>query len=100
FFAFRKTGDVRVLFDGWLDEYDLLRGQRGVTADQPALRIALWKNGAIRHLTLGSEYNLMPHTNPSVSGAVMLLHDRSPERPRLAAMVNRHIEPRAIIAGI
>lgn len=100
FFAFRKTADVRVLFDTWLDEYDLLRAQRGVTADQPALRIALWKNNAIRHLTLGSEYNLMPHTNPSVSGAVLLLHDRSPDRFRLATTVNEHIEPRAVIGGL
>jgi hypothetical protein len=99
FLAFRKTESVRTFFDTWLEEYDRLHDLRGVTANQPAFRIALWKYNSIRHLTLGSEYNLLPHTNSSVSQTVAVLHDRSPERFRLAATINRHIEPRAIVPG-
>ncbi len=80
FFAFRKTPAVLSLFDTWLKEYDVLHQAKGVTANQPALRIALWKSDSVKHLTLGSEFNLIPHTCVSVSGAVAVLHDRSPER--------------------
>lgn len=99
FFAFRKTPDVLSFFDEWLTEYDALHRSRGVSNDQPALRIALWKADFIRHLTIGSEYNLIPHTNCSVSGPVIVLHDRSRERLRLARTINRHIAPRAIVPG-
>jgi hypothetical protein len=99
FFLFRKTPEVLSFFDSWVAEYDALHEARGVTNDQPSLRIALWKSPAIRQLTLGSEYNLIPHTNSSVSGAVAVIHDRSPERVRLAAGVNRHLGPRAIVPG-
>ncbi len=98
FFLFRKTEEASKLFDRWLAEYDSLYETRGVSNDQPALRIALWQSEAT-HLTLGNEYNLIPHTNCSVSGTVAILHDRSPERRRLAATVNRFIEPRAIVPG-
>lgn len=99
FFMFRKTPDVMRFFGTWLAEYDALHEAHGVIANQPSLRNALWKSDNVRLLTLGSEFNLMPHTNSSVSGAVVVLHDRSPERFRLAATVNRHIEPRAIVPG-
>ena len=99
FLAFRKTERVRAFFNSWLEEFDRLHQQRGVTANQPAFRIALWKSNSIRFVTLGSEYNLIPHTNSSVSQTVAVIHDRSPERFRLAATINRHIEPRAVVPG-
>lgn len=99
FFAFRKTPEVRRFFDTWLAEWDAMRQQSGVVASQPAFRIALWKCDEIRYLTLGSEYNLLIHTNSGVSGPVKVIHDRSPDRLALAARVNRYTSPRAIIAG-
>jgi len=99
FFLFRRSPEVLAFFETWLGEYDLLHDQRGIVNDQPSLRIALWESPSVRQLTLGSEYNLIPHTNSSVSGAVAVLHDRSPERFRLANAVNRHIAPRAVVPG-
>lgn len=99
FFAFRKTEVMEQFFKAWVTEFDRLHALRGVSANQPAFRIALWKSDSIRHVTLGSEYNLIPHTNPSVSGAVAVVHDRSPDRLRLAGTVNRHLGPRAIVLG-
>jgi hypothetical protein len=99
FLAFRKTAAVHAFFESWVAEYDRLHETHGVTANQPALRIALWKSDSIRHLTLGSEYNLIVHASCSVSGAVKVLHDRSPDRQAMTAIVNRHVSPRAIVAG-
>lgn len=99
FFLFRKSPEAEALFRTWIEEFDLLHAEHGVTANQPALRNALWKCTRLRHLVVGHEYNLIPHTNSSVSKAVMVLHDRSPERFRLAEEINREIEPRAIVAG-
>jgi hypothetical protein len=99
FFAFRKSAEMQKFFKLWLEGYDELNGSRGIANDQPALRIALWKSESIRHVTLGSEYNLIVHASCGVSGKVAVLHDRSPDRGRLAATINRHVEPRAIIAG-
>ena len=99
FLAFRKTPDVQRFFGIWLAEFDDLRRQRGVTANQPAFRIALWKCNFINYLTLGHEYNLLIHTNCSVAGRVLVLHDRSPERVQVARVVNQRIGPRAIIPG-
>ena len=98
-FLFRRTPSVLGFFDAWQAEYDALHAEHGVTNDQPALRTALWKGDSLRHLTLGSEYNLIIHANCSVSGAVRILHDRSPDRAAMAALVNRYVEPRAIVAG-
>jgi hypothetical protein len=98
-FLFRRSPEILEFFNTWVAEFDALHSAHGVTNDQPSLRIALWKSSAVRHLALGSEYNLIPHTNSSVSGAVAVLHDRSPERFRLAKIVNRHIGPRAIVPG-
>lgn len=99
FLLFRNTQEMKALFDNWLIEYDSLHASHGVAADQPALRNALWKSDDIRHATLGSEYNLIPHTNRGVSGPVTVIHDRSPDRGRLAATANLHVEPRAIVEG-
>jgi hypothetical protein len=99
FFAFRKSEAVSELFQTWLSEYDALNVSEGVTANQPSLRIAMWQSEKVRQLTLGSEYNLIVHANCCVSGSVKILHDRSPDRERMAKMVNRHIGPRAVIAG-
>jgi hypothetical protein len=99
FFAFSNHAKTHDFFDLWLAEYDALQEARGVVNDQPSLRIALWKCAIIRPVTLGNEYNLILHTNCSVSGAVRVLHDRSPDRETLAAEVNRHISPRAVIPG-
>jgi hypothetical protein len=99
FFAFRKTPAVRSFFERWLKEWDRLHEERGITTNQPAFRNALWQSEAVRPLTLGNEYNLIVHANCSVAGPVKVLHDRSPDRKALARRVNRHIGPRAIIAG-
>lgn len=99
FFAFRKTPAVEALFETWLAEYDRLHRQKGVSNDQPALRIALWTSEQVRQLALGSEYNLIVHTSSSVAGAVRVIHDRSPDRRRVGSLVNRHVAPRAIVAG-
>jgi hypothetical protein len=98
FLALRNSPEIERFFGEWLTEYDTLR-KRGVTNDQPALRNALWKSPVIRGVTLGSEYNLIVHASPGVSGAVKVIHDRSPDRARVAATANRHIEPRAVVAG-
>lgn len=98
FFAFRKTTAVERLFQSWVEEFDRLHELEGVTANQPALRIALW-NSEARLLTLGSEYNLILHANCGVSGAVRVVHDRSPDREATGALVNRHLSPRAVIPG-
>jgi hypothetical protein len=98
FFAFRKTSAVQRLFQSWIEEFDRLHELSGVTANQPALRIALWKS-QVRPLTLGSEYNLILHANCGVSGVVRVVHDRSPDREATGALVNRHLSPRAVIPG-
>lgn len=98
FFAFRKSPAVQRLFESWVEEFDRLHAASGVTANQPALRIALWKS-EVRPLTLGSEYNLILHANCGVSGAVKVIHDRSPDREATGAIVNRHHSPRAVIPG-
>jgi hypothetical protein len=98
-FAFRKSPDTLAFFETWLAEYDALHETRGVANDQPALRTALWKSDSIRQVTLGREYNLITHANCSVSGPVAVVHDRSPERYRLAATINRDVGPRAIVSG-
>ena len=97
-FAFRKTAEVRGFFELWVEEYDALRDLAGVTADQPSLRIALWQS-KLRPLTLGSEFNLILHANCSVSQPVRIIHDRSPEREWVSSVVNRHLSPRAVVAG-
>ena len=98
-FAFRKSKDTAAFFETWLAEYDALHKALGVSNDQPSLRTALWKSDSIRQVTLGREYNLITHANCSVSGPVAVIHDRSPERNRLAATVNRDLGPRAIVSG-
>ena len=98
-FAFRKSPAMLAFFDSWIAEYDALHATLGIANDQPALRIALWKNDHIRQVTLGRESNLITHANCSVSGPIAVIHDRSPERFRLAATVNRDLGPRAIISG-
>lgn len=99
FFAFRKTEEVQRFFETWQAEWDRLQQVRGITANQPAFRIALWKSDAIRHLSIGNEYNLIIHANCGVSGPVKILHDRSTDRGWMAGIVNRHIGPRAVVAG-
>jgi hypothetical protein len=98
-FAFRKSEQVEALFATWLDEYEQLHGEFGLVNDQVSLRIALWRCQSVRQLMVGSEYNLIPHTNPGVSGEVVIIHDRSPDRFMLAETINRHVEPRAIVSG-
>lgn len=98
FFAFRKAPAVERLFESWVAEFDTLHKANGVTANQPALRIALWKS-EVRPLMLGSEYNLILHANCGVSGSVKVVHDRSPDRETIGALVNRHHSPRAVIPG-
>jgi hypothetical protein len=99
FLAFRKTPEVRRFFDVWLAEFDDLRDRRGVTANQPAFRIALWKCNFIRYVTLGHEYNLLLHAACSVSDRVLILHDRSPDRVRMARTLNQRVGPRAVVSG-
>ncbi len=98
-FAFRKSPDTAAFFEMWLAEYDALHEKHGVSNDQPSLRTALWQSDSIRLVTLGREFNLITHANCSVSGPVAVVHDRSPERYRLAATINRDVAPRAIISG-
>jgi hypothetical protein len=98
-FAFRKSPQMLEFFETWLAEFDSLHEARGVANDQPSLRTALWKSDRVRQVTLGREYNLIAHSNCSVSGSVLVVHDRSPERFRLARTVNRNLAPRAIVSG-
>lgn len=98
-FAFRKSPAVEGLFRTWIAEFDALHARLGVANDQPSLRTALWKCDSIRQVTLGREYNLITHANCSVSGPIAVIHDRSPERYRLAETVNRDTAPRAIVSG-
>ena len=100
FFAFRKTPTVQSFFEVWLTEWDRLHQERGIMTNQPAFRNALWASETVRPLTLGYEYNLIVHANCGVAGPVKVLHDRSPDRGALAGRVNRHIGPRAIVAGL
>ena len=99
FLSFKKSDATAALFQNWLSAYDSLQERHGVTANQPSLRIALWRTPEVRQLTLGSEYNLLLHANCGVSGQVKVIHDRSPDRDRIAGLVNRDIGPRAIVAG-
>lgn len=98
-FAFRKSPAMLELFDTWLAEYDALHEARGVAADQPSLRTALWKSDKVRQVTVGREYNLITHANCSVTGPVKVVHDRSPERDRLGRTVNQQLGARAIVSG-
>jgi hypothetical protein len=96
--AFRRTPQVSSLFADWRRLYDELHAGAGLTSDQPAFRLALWRS-AVRFAPLPSEYHFLSNAPNYIMWDAKLIHGRGDLAASLRD-VNRVLEPRAYVPGI
>lgn len=87
-FAYRKTPDMLLLFEKWLELYQVFVEETGRDEDQPTFRQAIYES-AIKLYVLPPEYNLRT-VMPGFSGRgnIKIVHGRGIPMDQLTSWVN------------
>lgn len=97
--AWRRNDRTARFFAEWTAGYRrLLAADPGLPHDQPAFRLAAWRDGELRLATLPPNYNLVVKAAGSarLRGPVRILHGRRADLDAIAAAVNADLDRRLV----